>query len=317
MLLSSPAFSKYPFSKLLDTFTTFWVVFAVLGALYLRGLLARAPLLGRGLIWIAMGLFTLAAFSGSWSQWSATSHDEGILADVDSRGARLCYAQAERNQNAVYLIDEPHNLVCAWMAYAARHSQVYVDADKITDQPIPAAYYAFRRMPEFSPALVVLDEKGPKRLNDYHGPPNLLVRNPQGLDGGGESTFYWIGPDATLELVDYSAQGTPVRHFSLEFVAMAGPANPVLERSLVLVGPDGRKQKFDFTSSATGHFEVDVRPGKNIYTLKVAYPTEQTFKIPTDPRDHMVRIQQFALTNLPPAAPDAAGDSTKDSGAEH
>ena len=298
LLLSAPVLPKYAFSKLLDTFTTFWLVVASVGLLHLGGFLGLRRVWVRAFTWLIAGLFVVAALDGSWPQWRAVREDQGILADVDSKGARLCYAAAQKDRSSVFLIAEPHNIVCAWLAYAARRSNAYVDASFITDLPIPATIYAFRRLPEVTHSLVILDEKGPKHVGDYQGPPELLVRNPQGIDGGGDSTFYWIGPDATIELLDYNSSGNTTHHYALDFEAMMGPANPIAEREIALIDPAGTMQKLAFTTRTSAHFEVTVHPGKNSYILRVLYPTEQTFRIPADPRDHMVRVQQFALSPL-------------------
>ncbi len=307
VLLSAPELPKYVFSKLVDTYTTFWIVLAAVGLLHVGSFLTRVRVLHRILAWAITGALVLLAFHGSWSEWVAVCEDQGLIAAVDSTDARHCYAAAQKNPSAVYLVDEPHNLLCAWLAYAARHSKVYVDADLITDLPVPPTIYAFRQIPPSSDKMVVLDAKGPRPLAGHRGPPDLIVRNPQGVEGIGNDRWYWIGSEITLELVDYSTTGNSVRRFALAFDAMAGPANPSPSRQLVLIGPDGSEQKIDFVNNTSVRFEVSAGLGKTLYRLKVAYPTEQTVKLPSDSRDLMVRVQRFVLVDLPDTEHEVSG----------
>lgn len=298
LLLSAAEFAKYPFAKLLDTFTTFWLLFALLGAQTLWLWLTRRRAARRAVMWMVTGSLVVLALLGSWPQWRATMENQGTLAAVNSPTARLCYRQARREPDAVYLIDEPNSILCAWLVYAARHSQVYVDADHISDLPIPLVEYAFRRFPVADRTLVVLNEKGFSRMKPSEHPPVIVVNNPQGSEGSGENVAYWLGPEIALDLVDnQSLPDGPSRRFSLVFDAAAGPANPLADRTLVLVDPDGSNQQVSFANSTRCHFAVDLHPGKNSYFLRVAAPTEQTVRIPGDPRNHMVMLQHFGLIN--------------------
>ena len=298
ILFCAAVFRKYPFSKLLDTFTTFWLVLFAVGLLRLGALLTRRRLVARMLAGTVAGVFALLALRGSWPQWRAVCEDQGVLAAVDSAQARLCYAAARHEPAAEFLILEPHNILCGWLAYAARRSHVYVAGDLLSDLPVPATVYAFRHWPEFARHLVVLGSTGPRQVSDYARPPRILVNNPQGSETDGASVWYWIGPDVTIELTSDPAQGNFVRRYLLQFDAGAGPSNPTPDRTLALVDPEGNEQTAEFNGTAKCSFEVAVRPGKNLCVLKVAAPTEQTVQIPADARKLMVRVQNFSLTDL-------------------
>jgi hypothetical protein len=298
LLLSMPELPQYPFSKLLDTFTTFWLVLAVVGLWNVGTLFVPRRPWVRAAAWMLVTGFVLAALTGSWPQWRAVRENGDNLVAVNSPEAQRCYAEARTHPEETFLIAEPNNILCAWTALAARHSKVYVEDDHVSDEPVPASIFAFRRLPPFSGALVLLGTNGPKRLVDAQGQPDLVVRNPQGVDGGGSNAWYWIGRAAQLEVTEFTPSPESVHRYALEFDALAGPANPSPLRGLVLVSPDGSEQKFDFSTRATCHFTVDLHSGQNVFTLKVAYPTEQTFRVATDPRDFMVRTQHFTLTKM-------------------
>ena len=167
--------------------------------------------------------------------------------------------------------------------------------DALTDLAVPAERYAFRKSPPPSPDLVLLDGKGPTAMQERAGLPVLVVNNPQGIEGAPGRSYYWVGPDATLTLTDYLLPVGQTRLVALNFEIVAGPANPAHERQVVLVGPDGSEQKVDFTDSTTGRFQLKVHAGDNVYRFKVLYPAQQTFWVPGDPRDHMVRLKELSL----------------------
>ena len=141
--------------------------------------------------------------------------------------------------------------------------------------------------------------------------PAIVITNPQGNDSNGVESWYWIGPDATIELDAEFVRIDQVRRFSLSFDAKAGQLQPDRACGLILRGPEGDEQKFDFVDSGVARFNVAVHQGKNIYTLKVVYPTEVTLIVPGDARKFFVKIENPALTELPAATGNPSSPATR------
>jgi hypothetical protein len=294
LLMSASSLLKYPFSKLLDTFTPFWIVAISLGSLRIGLGVFQRRLRAKLISCVALILLTAAAISGSVPHWREVIEDHGILSVVDSAEARECYAVAEAKKDGMCLVAEPHPILCEWLIYHARHVRTYVDSDLSSDQPVPSELYKFRPQPPFSTQTILLNSQGPRLLDVSGVKPEVTVWNGQGIDGEGKSISYWIGSEAVVEVIDFNIAPQNVS-YEVAFDATAGPANPEPRRTLALIGADGATQRITFTTQASVHFQITPRPGKNIYTLRVLYPTEQTQKQPTDPRNHMVQISMPRL----------------------
>jgi hypothetical protein len=140
---------------------------------------------------------------------------------------------------------------------------------------------------------IVLSAAGPRDLLAYDGPPDVTVNNPQGVEGGGPTAFYWLGDQMTLEVTRYGPPGP--RDYDVTFLAQAGPANPRRDRALELIDAAGRRHSLAFETAATLSARLTLAGGKSLLTLRVVSPTEQVVKVPGDPRKHMVVISQLAI----------------------
>jgi hypothetical protein len=239
--------------------------------------------------------------------------DRDILSTVDSAEARRCYATAEAERQGVFLVAEPHPILRDWLLYHARHVRTYVDADPMSDQTISADLDEFWQRSPFAARITLLNMKGPRLLDSSGADPQIIVRNSQGMDSRGKATWYWIGSEATFEVIDFAP---PPGNAACEiaFDASAGLANPEPLRTVALADTDKIVQKVSFTREAAIHFQITPKRGKNVYSLKVLFPTEQTQKIPSDPRNHMLRIEHITIRRIQPTAtPDnAASEIPKD-----
>jgi hypothetical protein len=299
LLLSATELPKYPFSKLLDTFTPFWVVIIALGFLrFSQGTFRHPAICKLSMLSFLLSL-TALSFSGSVPHWREVIEGRGILATVDSNEARACYAIAESRRQDEFVIIESQDILCAWLVYHTRHAKTYLDADLISDVAVPDEQYAFRRIPTLAGKLTVLNSHGP----NYTGLPEVIVRNPQGIDRDVKTnaTWYWIGKEAVFEVLALS-EFPQVGFYQIEFDATAGPANPEPRRTLALTAPDGEVQTASFVQPETVRFQIKTNRGRNLYRLEVVYPTEQTNKNPSDPRNHMVQIEHLEISKNKPSS---------------
>jgi hypothetical protein len=127
--------------------------------------------------------------------------------------------------------------------------------------------------------------------------PALSVVNPQGKDQAGDKFWYWVGDTAQVKLA--IPVDSKERALRLTFRAEAGPANPIPARTVRVRNSERKFERvFSFTGVTFIDVVVPVVPGDNRYLLEVVSPTDQTVKIPGDPRKHMVRVSDLSVTNV-------------------
>lgn len=309
-VLSLPAFPKYPFAKLLATFSPLFVVFASLGlwrSLPLLAALARQhpistapPRWTRGAGYFLAGILIVASGRGSAHLLGEIIRNEGILTLVNSAQTRALYRQLEANPGRIYLLNEQHNILNAWLAYHARHSRIYADVEFIGDRPTPSTLFIFRRPPPRLD-LSLLNRNGIRAISLTSSIPDILVRNPQGIEGDQNLTFYWIADSAFVEFLHLGKQP---EDFVFTLRGLSGPANPDSHRVVSLVAQTIASEPLvrAFDGDAKLVFPVHLRPGRNVFIFNVIEPTEWLVHLPGDARKLMVRIQELNLTpaNKPP-----------------
>ena len=311
VLLSAPAFPKYPFAKLLASFSPVFIVLAVLGIRRTGPAIAFCIVPRRIVAWpiryslpramcsIAIGGLATAAAWSSMSELKPVLDNEGIIALLNSEQSRRIYHILENDEHQTYLLNEPHNILNAWLAYHARHSIVYADIDILGDRPVPSSAFPFRRPPP-EKELTIINRYGIKSRAYCSSLPDMLVRNTQGVEGDQNLTFYWIGDYVTIEFHHFAAE--PSR-FIFSLRCLSGLANPEPSRTVALEGTrDGNSaQQRTFENDARLSFPILLHPGKNIFYFRIIAPTDWIVRIPSDPRKHMVRIQELSLSAAPPA----------------
>ena len=237
----------------------------------------------------------MAGVWGSAQMLASVVRNEGILTIVNSAQTRSLYQQLEANPGRTYLLNEQHNILNTWLAYHARQSMVYADVDFIGDRPTPSSSFEFRRPPP-GLDLALLNRNGIKSISTTRSAPDILVRNPQGIEGSQESTFYWIGDSASIEFFHFSQKA---EGFIFTLRALAGPANPSDHRVVALIPAEAGEASLTLSFKLDGRldFPIHLRPGRNIYTFKVLEPSDWLVHIPGDARKHMVRIQELNLSS--------------------
>jgi len=310
LLRSDPVFHKYAFSKLLVSSLPVAVVLITLGLeriQLLAGFLAssvsgnsfgaRMPIRPRR--WAVVGsaaiLLTLVACAatGAWSLQRPVIANAGILATVNSPEARQTYRELEKHPERRYLIEEPHPIANAWLAYHARHSQTYAAVGVIGDRPMPQDQFEFRRLPNRAADIWLVTIGRIQSYANPQGSPELILRNPQGVERDGVMTWCWVGDRMQFEIVHF---GDKPARYHLGFHAFSGLANPAPERAVSLVDEQtGAAQYREFTGGALLSFALILQPGSNLFTFRVDQPTEWLVHVAGDPRKHMVRIQEINL----------------------
>lgn len=309
LLLSLPVFSKYPFAKLLASFSPVLAAFAVVGlarcvpsalATFTHALSPSVLLVRRmSLYLVSLTTCCLICFSGSGTahMLAEVVRNEGIISVLNSPESRAIYHQLETQPGSTYLLNEQHNILNAWLAYHARHSDVYADVDLLGDRPVPSTAFAFRRPPPHV-EMKRLNRFGIKSAHAVESLPEILVRNPQGIEGDVNLTFYWIGDAATVEFHHF---GNQPKNITFSFRALAGPAHPTTQRTITLTPTnESSPHTRSFDADAKLSFALTLKPGRNVYTLKVTDPVEWLVRLPGDARKHMVRIQEL---DIAPNAP--------------
>jgi uncharacterized membrane protein YhaH (DUF805 family) len=294
-LVAAPGFPKYAFSKLVDMFTPFWIALTVLGLLRIARAVFDRRNAAKWLATILVCLLAAGAGFGSAPQWREVIDDRGILSVINSNEARKAYAAADTIKQGACLVVESHGILCAWLVYHARHIRTYVDADIISDHPVPPDLYPFRMLPALTQEITLLDSGGPQTFGGDSGRDlKVIVHNPQGNDGQPGTFTYWVGSEAIFEVISFSTSPF-VEPCEIDFTARAGPANPDPVRKLTFSGEGMVPQERTFTSQSIIRFSVLPKTGKNVYILRVTYPTEQTYKVPGDPRNHMVWLEGVTI----------------------
>lgn len=299
---------KYPFSKILDTFSPFWVLLIVLGTSSCSWWIGKRILTflpsdrkeGQNEMQILMVLILVPfiALSGyaSWIYIYNVVQNHGILQSVNTPRLREIYRELEKSKGR-YLINEEHCITNAWLAYHARKSDVYFESNKITDRPVPLDQFAFRRIPDNPVGVKLVNANGIKDIDSYQGLPEFLVRNLQGIDQQGLLVWYWVGDSMEIEFVRFNSVQSQ-EHYRLMMTVMSGPAHPDSHRKVSLISPDGAQQIREFDSMERLSFDISLPAGRTNYKFKVLSPTEHINKSPVDPRKHMVRVQEVDLLSL-------------------
>lgn len=312
ILLSAPVLAKYPFGKLLALFTPLAVIYSVLGIARL-GLLVSGGLFPRWLhsnglarppFWrssrqfavVLTGALLIGAASSSVAKLRQVIASGGNLAAVNSAATQAVFAELEAHPERTYLLKEQHVILNAWLCFHARHARVYADVDKIGDRLVPTDQFAFRRLPRNTGEVWLLTGESTKSYAQADGAPEIIVRNPQGIDRAGLLTWYWVGDGLDIEIVNFSSHPL-VQQLSMR--ALSGPANAAAERTVSLLPPDGGERQIrQFAGDARVAFLITLKPGSNFLQFQVDAPKEWQ-SLPGDARKLMVRIQEISLT-VPP-----------------
>lgn len=308
ILLSSPEFSKYPFAKLLGSFSPIFVFLVVLGIsrtphLIQSLIINRKNLTGRkravalrvpAILGVSVGL--AISLNGSWPLFGSVLRNEGILSVVNSTDSRRIFRELANSSGDTFLINEPHPILNAWLAYHGRNNSMYTNVDILGDRPTPSSLFAFRANPPTGVSVSIVNHSGIKSPDYHQFLPDLTILNPQGMEGTQQLTFYWIGDSAEIRLREF---GDTPRTITLSMRALAGLANPSPNRTVTLVptNPSGEEQTRHFSSDAKLTFQLLLQPGRNTFRFQVDSPTEWVVKVPGDGRKHMVRIQELDVSS--------------------
>ena len=290
--------NRYPFAKLSYSFGWLWCTLAAVGLARLTVTVRRSR--RYTIISVCACSVIFAALLGTLSQLREVVKNNGILATVNSPEIRDAYRFAEHHPERTYLIKAPDNIMASWLAFHARKAKVYLDPGLFDHR-----YHSQGLSSEWSDA-VLLTQFGFRDTRNYVGSPELVVHNPQGRDMEGRLVWFWVGGSAGLEITGYN-RGPGLETFRLSFWAGAGPANPSPHRVIEIAGQGGSKAVKAFETATRISMLIGVRRGRNLFQLNVVEPREQLFHVPLDPRNHMVRIQEFTL------APEMLDSGSKDS----
>ncbi len=303
-------FHPYPFNKLLVTFLPLEVLLITLG---LRRMQIAAHFLphrnwthpvrasasagrNRRVAFggtLALCLLVASAGMGSWNLEKQVLDNAEILAAVNSPGARAVYRELDSHPDRRYVIKEQHPIVNAWLAYHGRHSDMYADTSAIGDRPVPQDQFAFRRLPAHIADSWLVTGERIAFYGNREASPELILRNPQGIERDGILTWCWVGDQMQIEIVDF---GSGAGRYHLLFHALSGPANPPPHRAVTLTDErTGRPQHRDFDNDAFIDFPVFLNPGSNLFRLAVDSPNQWLVHLAGDARKLMVRIQEVEI----------------------
>lgn len=131
--------------------------------------------------------------------------------------------------------------------------------------------------------------------------PVIFPDNPQGEDRGPNgSSWYWVGKFMDLKIVWPEGQQGDAR-YELRFSAEAGPANPDRRRTIRILDLDAKtEEKVELSEPKKVAVGVKRRLGTTNLRVEVAFPAEQIAKIPSDPRNHMLRASEFEIVAIEP-----------------
>ncbi|MBI3885500.1 MAG: hypothetical protein HY302_07200 [Opitutae bacterium] len=313
VLLSAPVLAKYPLGKLLGLFAPLAAVCGTIGAARLgeslamvlsaparRGGLARLRRGSLGLAAVVIGLFLALAAADSWGKLQRVFANGDNLAAINSPAAQAVFRDIAAHPERTYLVKEQHVILNAWLCYHARHASVYTDVDLIGDRPTPVDQFSFRQVPTGSGAMWLLTGERMKSYSQVDATPEIIVRNPQGIDRAGLLTWYWVGDQMELEIVNFAHH--PLER-SLTMRAIIGPANDAPERTVSLTeqSDDRTKQIRRFTQDARLTFTLTLKPGSNFYAFRVEAPVAWQRHVAGDARKLSVRVQEFNLSTMPVA----------------
>ena len=125
------------------------------------------------------------------------------------------------------------------------------------------------------------------------------------------SSWFWVAKDMEFQFQRTDDTSTN-QIYQLTFRAEAGFANPNPERTIRLTHLEtGTETILKLAGAATLSATLNLKPGTNTVKLAIVGDLPQIVKAPGDLRIHMLRVEEFRLRYLRPAAEDLPKGKTK------
>ena len=306
ILLSAQTLAKYPFMKISESFTVIWVVLAMRG-ISLIGVVVRRQWgeLAPALLTVVPGVFLLFALYGFFGQHRLIAGRHTSLSLLYKKEFKETLKYVAAHPERSYIIRHPDGLAAGWIAYEGRGSRIYIVSRGLSDVPLTPGVFAFSTMPEaLSPEGVTsITTEGYRDIPLSGDAVDLEVYNPQGQDGGGSATWYWLGDQLNVEF--YRWAGETPKEFTLTFRAEPGPAHPAPVRTILISSlRTGQRESLRFAGLTKLSVPIVLVRGKNSFRIESVEPLEHLNKNPGDARKHMSRLFDFAVAQPKPIGAD-------------
>ncbi len=305
ILLSAQVLAKYPFQKICDSFTFLWVLLTMRG-ISLAAAAARRlwGAMAPSVVYVIPGTLLLLAFFGFVAEHRLVAAHDSSLALVNKPEYHASLQYVAAHPDRTYIIRHPHGLAAGWLAYEARKSRVFIVSSALADVPLSPGAQAFSKVPDTLDRVTFISINGYRDETTSGGVPDIEVDNPQGQDGPDGGHWYWLGDALNIDFFAWS--GDKPQEYTLSFRGEPGPANPSPVRAIRLTNlRTGQQETLRFAGPTKLSIPVLLVRGKNTFRVESLEPLEQVTRIPNDPRKHMSRLLEFALS---PPRPVGAAD---------
>ncbi len=224
VLLAAKELPKYPFAKLLASFSPLVVIILALGIYFLCGRFFRssvrwARIASAGIL----GLLATISAIGTWHQQQAVVANGYFLDQININSMRAARRFMAKNPSLTYIIEAGNPLVAAWLSYDARRSDVYVINSEIGDIGLYSEMFWCRRVPVGLRSFVQVDDRGVIGVGELSPSPSLTVANSRQMFSNGTNFIY--GSDRPMDVdIDRHDQTPGKVTMILEFTVTSTPA---------------------------------------------------------------------------------------------
>ncbi len=245
----------------------------ILIGLYRLGLLVAKARHVRVACLVAVSVLAVVSLVGHAQEMRVVFRNEGNLAALNVPALREAYGYLDRHPGSTVLIREQNPIVMGWLSYHGRRSSVYVDRTLLQEGYLPAGDWAFYAAPPDMGKALVWDSEGLKPAWRMSSSPSVEVRNRQGKERDASNLWYWMGDELEF-FITVPDEESAAQRWTLEFVAMPGPSNPILSRRLALILAGAPDVTIEIQGRETVRVPVKLRRGTNIVYLRSLWPTE-------------------------------------------
>ncbi len=269
VLLAAKELPKYPFAKLLASFSPLAVIILALGIYFLCIRFFRSRIrCGRIASAGVLGIMATISAIGTWRQQQAVVANEYFLGQINTTSMRAARRFMAKNPSLTYIVESNNPLVTAWLCYDARASDVYVLNSEIGNIGLYSEMFWCRRVPAGLRNFVQVDDHGVISVGELSPSPSLAVVNSRHVFSNG--TNYIYGSDRPMDVdIDRHDQDPGLVRMILEFTVSCNPSPN--DGSTVLHWTFGRQTgEITLTGKNVITLPLNLSPGRNRCTLAVS-----------------------------------------------